>query len=965
LILAGCGGGGSTSQSATPNIAAVTVSGAVQVPGGVVALLDSQNLASRVASLLIPCAIADVIGLASVPDGTVVELVQIEPTTGLAGPALASVTVSGGRYSFNLDNLKISYSTTLQVRLAVSSGIQMRAFVTGSVINLDPSSEAVVQLVLEGIAATAGSTLKSMSSQELGDIISGADMLVTAADVSAGATVDATVTAIKAKLVTHPGFMTALKHCAEPGHSAKPIGDIANYFPLVNGITWNYNTTENGISAGGRETYTVGAPVLRNGVQVVPLTYTPTNLTQSGPDIDYYLKDDTGLYSYGSASDPAALSILYPQLILKLPAVVGDRYVTEDKTGRFDFGEDLDGDGVTETITSAKGYTTVIGYKSLTVPAGSFRCLVLEIHTHEVVLLSQSKTTVESDVTNTWHLAPDIGIVKSNMLATFAASNGASIPASSSESVLASLPSPAVAPASSAKVITSFSLNGVSGVINNLTNNIAVTLPSGTAVNALVASFSTTGASVKVGAVDQISGVTANDFSNQVTYSVTAPDSSVATYTVTVTVSPPPPLSSSKAITVFTLNGVSGVINNQNNSIAINLPFGAAVNALVASFSTTGASVNIGAVNQLTGITANDFSNPVTYTVVAGDGSVVSYVVTVTVLPDQGAVSATGSMTTPRLYHTATLLPNGKVLVAGGFNGSWFASTELYSPVTQQWTASGNMNQARIYHTATLLPNGKVLVAGGYNGTNGYVASAELYDPATGIWTATGSMKAIRSSHIATLLPNGKVLVTGGFNGALPYLASAELYDPATGNWTFTNSMAVYRVGHTATLLLNGMVLVAGGDNSVNAELYDPASGNWTLAGHLGVSRNDFPSANLLPSGQVLLTGGFDGTAYVATAELFDPATGNWTATGSTATVRGQTTAILLQNNKILLVGGYNGTAAVASSELYDPATGSWSVGNNLTGVRNRYTATLLPNGKVLVAGGDNAAGPVATADLY
>src|SRR6266550_3634306 len=127
----------------------------------------------------------------------------------------------------------------------------------------------------------------------------------------------------------------------------------------------------------------------------------------------------------------------------------------------------------------------------------------------------------------------------------------------------------------------------------------------------------------------------------------------------------------------------------------------------------------------------------------------------------------TGSLNTARDNHTATLLPNGKVLVAGGAGNisNFLNSAELYDPASGSWTATGSLNTARYSHTATLLPNGKVLVAGGFNGS--FLTSAELYDPASGSWTATGSLNTGRDFHTATLLPNGKVLVAGGFNGLL------------------------------------------------------------------------------------------------------------------------------------------------------------------------------------------------------
>lgn len=147
--------------------------------------------------------------------------------------------------------------------------------------------------------------------------------------------------------------------------------------------------------------------------------------------------------------------------------------------------------------------------------------------------------------------------------------------------------------------------------------------------------------------------------------------------------------------------------------------------------------------------------------------------------PASGTWTATGSLITARYVHTATLLPNGKVLVTGGvnFNGvttSTLSSAELYDPTTGTWTSAGTMSTAREWHTATLLLNGKVLVAGGYDGT-GTSSSVQLYDPATGTWSNTASLNHPRQSHTATLLPDGKVLVAGGSNGA----NTAELTQPA------------------------------------------------------------------------------------------------------------------------------------------------------------------------------------------
>ncbi len=175
--------------------------------------------------------------------------------------------------------------------------------------------------------------------------------------------------------------------------------------------------------------------------------------------------------------------------------------------------------------------------------------------------------------------------------------------------------------------------------------------------------------------------------------------------------------------------------------------------------------------------------------------------------------TATGSMTTTRWDHTATLLPSGTVLVAGGQDndGNYLSSAELFDG-TSSFAATGSMTTARYYHTATLLPSGKVLVAGGDAGS-GSLPSAELFD-GTSSFAATGSMTTARDSHTATLLPSGKVLVAGGEGGAS---SSAELFD-GTSSFTATGSMTTARSFHTATLLPSGRVLLTGGDHGGNPQ---------------------------------------------------------------------------------------------------------------------------------------------------
>jgi hypothetical protein len=325
----------------------------------------------------------------------------------------------------------------------------------------------------------------------------------------------------------------------------------------------------------------------------------------------------------------------------------------------------------------------------------------------------------------------------------------------------------------------------------------------------------------------------------------------------------------------------------------------------------------------------------------------------------------TGSLNTARDYQTATLLSDGRVLVASGstngpetFPDPELTSAELYDQTTGNWTFTGDLNDARVLHTAALLLNGKVLVAGGWpnhNHTGGALASAELYDPATGKWTLTGSMNVRRVYHTATLLLDGRVLVVGCFTAGSTN--TAELYDPATGNWSFTGSTTIPHYGfHTATLLHNGMVLVAAGydatgDVSASAELYDPATGTWTPTGSLNVARQAH-TATLLANGKVLVAGGANG-GILASAELYDPATGNWTPTGSLNVARWRDTATLLPDGRVLVAGGIGGSNnSLADAEIYDPATGNWTVTGSLNNARGLHTATLLPDGIVLAAGG-------------
>ncbi len=339
-----------------------------------------------------------------------------------------------------------------------------------------------------------------------------------------------------------------------------------------------------------------------------------------------------------------------------------------------------------------------------------------------------------------------------------------------------------------------------------------------------------------------------------------------------------------------------------------------------------------------------------------------------------GSFVATGSLNTARYDHSATLLQSGEVLVVGGLGTvsvtSFLTSAELYDPTTGLWTATGSLPSARQNPTATLLPNGKVLLVGGTDSVGSQLTSAELYDPNTGLWTATGSLATARQGHTATLLSNGKVLVVGGVNSASvgSQLTSAELYDPNTGLWTATGSLATARQGgHTATLLSNGKVLVAGGLSPTvtvaSSELYDPNTGLWTATGSLATARQNH-TATLLPTGKVLVTGGLSGPTIYASSELYDPNTGLWTTTGSLSANRYSHTSTLLPSGKVLAVGGFTSSPGTGT-ELYDPNTGLWSGTGATVSTIQYQTATLLSTGKLLVAGGWTQPTVRSSSELY
>lgn len=355
------------------------------------------------------------------------------------------------------------------------------------------------------------------------------------------------------------------------------------------------------------------------------------------------------------------------------------------------------------------------------------------------------------------------------------------------------------------------------------------------------------------------------------------------------------------------------------------------------------------------------FATPVTTTVTVNTGPV--------------TLTQTASMTAGRAEAISLLLPNGKVLVAGGTNnGSTPLKTaELYDPISQTWTATGSMSVARRGHTATLLLGGKVLVTGGFDGAV-ESTTAELYDPATGLWTPSGAMVRGRKYHTASRLIDGSVLIAGGIvNTNTADGRIAEIFNPVTATFTSlsTNLMSSPRSKHTATVLPNGtMVVLAGGfDPAVRSTTevfyYNStaiADSKWAAGPVLKAPRHDHTAIQISGSTtDVMLLGGYNNTTEVCTMDL------DWTPSSSTSSLsecqlslatmnfsRGLHTSTQLDNGKIVVIGGTDGSRLLSSVEVLPSTLGSWSYAVSdpiLKTARAGHTSVLLSSQKILVTG--------------
>lgn len=338
--------------------------------------------------------------------------------------------------------------------------------------------------------------------------------------------------------------------------------------------------------------------------------------------------------------------------------------------------------------------------------------------------------------------------------------------------------------------------------------------------------------------------------------------------------------------------------------------------------------------------------------------------------------AAEAVLVSARYGHATAALPDGRVLIAGGNDGTEILRTaEIYDPVAGAFTATGPMLYRRMYDAAgtVALADGRILVSGGcvnLGGSSGGfqvcqgVTHSEIYDPATGQFASTGPLAGPRNLHIATRLADGRVLVATGSdsdpNGP-QWALHGEIYDPATGQFTTTGAAAIGRAYATATLLADGRVLIAGGQTDggaalAHAELYDPATGQFSLTGAMTAARIG-PTATRLPDGRVLIVGGtHEDVAQVEHAEVYDPATGQFTASAAQPVFsRYYHTATVLPDGRVVLAGGNRNYLPIAPVELFDPALGTFAVIAELDRAVVFHTAALTAGGDLLIAGGLDA----------
>jgi hypothetical protein len=331
-----------------------------------------------------------------------------------------------------------------------------------------------------------------------------------------------------------------------------------------------------------------------------------------------------------------------------------------------------------------------------------------------------------------------------------------------------------------------------------------------------------------------------------------------------------------------------------------------------------------------------------------------------------GGWKQVGGLAINRYYHSATLLPDGKVLLAVGETPTTelTPTAELYDPGSETCSPTGSPFLGRFFPGGVRLPSNDVLVAGGVGiGSLDQLRSTELYNPQKREWYPTGLLNLSRQLAESVALQDGRVMIIGGVEdgqappptGSAPsaLFNSCEIYDPSTQAWVVTGSLSIGRFHHTATVLFDGRVLVVGGSAEFSKntpELYDPVIGVWQFASEPHHSRTNH-TATLLADGKVLVAGNNAEPENVS-AEIYDPVNDAWFLVGNLITGRGGHAAVRLNDGRVLVQGGFGLGAVATSAEIYDPEKLGWTSAGNTEYPRLGHTLTLLNHRSLLQQAG-------------
>lgn len=329
-----------------------------------------------------------------------------------------------------------------------------------------------------------------------------------------------------------------------------------------------------------------------------------------------------------------------------------------------------------------------------------------------------------------------------------------------------------------------------------------------------------------------------------------------------------------------------------------------------------------------------------------------------------------GLLHTPRMWHTATSLADGRVLLVGGSQAvdDFLTAVDIFDPATGQTSPAAPLHRPRQAHTATLLPDGRVLVVGGYALPWQWLDDAEVYDPVQDTWTQVPPLHSHGVTHTATVMQDGRVLVVGGNIGSGLFTARVEIFDPQANAWTEAQSLPAQRADHTAQLLNDGRVLVAGGQTDAaglaggDALLFDPEADTWAATGPM-VKPRIWAQSVLLGDGRILVAGGMaledmPANAFTASAEIYDPATNKWTAAAPMTQPRYSHFLFALPNGEAIVLAGardweccWTGDSFVRAVESYDPAADSWRIVAELPQPRAQAAASM-PGHCIWLSGG-------------